>query len=66
MKVWEGKGTTDDIVVDYISTGCLDRLLRMSNERYDTAIVRGMVTQCLVIRSSTTQLFQLHSTVLFR
>jgi len=66
LKVWEGKGTTDGIVVDYISTGYPDRLLGISSKEYDTMIVRGIVTQRLVIDSSTTQLLQLHSTVLFR
>jgi hypothetical protein len=27
LKVWEGRGTTDDIVVDYISTGYMERHL---------------------------------------
>ena len=59
LKVWEGNGT----MVDYISTGWL---LGISSEGYDTMIIRGMVTQRLVIDSSATQLFQLHPIVLFR
>ena len=69
LKVWEGKGTTDDIVVDYISTGYLDKSPGMSGEFYefyDSMVVRGMVTQCLSIDETATQLFQLHSTILFR
>ena len=69
LKVWEGKGTTDDSVVDYISSGYLDKNPRISGEFYefyDSMVVRGMVTQCLSIDETATQLFQLHSTVLFR
>ena len=66
LKVWEGRGTTDDIVVDYISTGYLNKHARISSNGYDSMIVKGMATQCLVIHSYTTPLFRLHSTVLFR
>jgi hypothetical protein len=66
LKVWEGRGTTDDMVVDYISTGYLDKYPGISTIEFDSMIVRGMVTRCLVIHSSLTPLFQFHSTVLFR
>ena len=66
LKVWEGKGTTDDIVVDYISAGYLDKYPGISGEVYDSMVIRGMVTQCLSIDEAATQLFQLHSTILFR
>jgi len=63
LKVWEGKRTADDIGVDYISAGYLDKHLGQPWEVYDSMIVRGMITQCLVIDRS---LLQLGSTVLFR
>ena len=61
--VWEGRSNT---VVDYISNGYPAEHPGMSRQEYDSMIVRGMVTKQLVIHSSTTPLFQLHSTVLFR
>jgi len=66
LKVWEGRGTTDDIVVDYISTGYLSKYPGTSSGIFDSMVTRGMVTQCLVIPSSLTSLLQFHSTVLFR
>jgi hypothetical protein len=69
LKVWEGKGTTDDIVVDYISTGYLKKYSGIPSKEYreyDSMIVRGMVTQSLYIEVFPSQLFQLYSTVLFR
>jgi len=67
LKLWEGRGTTDDIAIDYISTGYLDKHLGASREEYDWKIIRGMVTQSLCIDNDDTPLFkQLHSTVLFR
>jgi hypothetical protein len=66
LKVWEGRGATDDIVVDYISTGYLDKYPGISSNEYDSMIVRGMITRHLVIHSSATLLLQFHSTVLFR
>ena len=67
LKVWEGRGTTDAIVVDYSATDYLDKHLGVSNKGYDGQVVRGMVTQCLVIYSGDTPLIlQLHATVLFR
>ena len=66
LKVWEGRGTTDDIVVDYIGTDYLDKHLGISDENGDEMVVRGMVTQCLLISIWDGPLLQLHSTVLFR
>ena len=65
LKVWEGRGTADNIMVDYTSTDYLDKHLGISNEKHDSTLVRGMVTHRLVIHASTTPLFQLNSTVLF-
>ena len=67
LKVWEGRGTTDDMV-DYISTDYLDKHPGISgkNKKYDRMVVRGMVTQCLVILQDDNPILQLHSTVLFR
>jgi hypothetical protein len=47
--VWEGRGTADDIVVDYISTEFLDKHLGTSTAGYYWGIVSGMVTQYLDI-----------------
>jgi hypothetical protein len=67
LEVWEGRGTTDDIVVDYISTEFLGKHLGTSRRDYYWGIVSGMVTQHLDIQYSAFPLFkQLHSIVLFR
>jgi hypothetical protein len=68
LKVWEGRGSADDIVVDYISTGYLNKHLGVSEyeQGYDTRTVMAMVTRHLVIGQDTTPLLQLHSTALFR
>jgi hypothetical protein len=67
LEVWEGRGTSDDSVVDYISTGYLDKYLGTLREEYDPIIVSGMVTQKLIIFNNDAPLFkQLHSSVLFR
>jgi hypothetical protein len=66
LKVWEGRGSMDDLAIDYISTGYQDRYLGGSRKECDAVIVMGMVTRGLVIDSSATLLFRLHSTVLFR
>jgi hypothetical protein len=69
LKVWEGRGTTDDIVVDYISTGYLNKYSGIPSkeyERYDSMIVRGMVTQSLFIGTFTPSLFPFCSTALLR
>ena len=68
LNVWEGRGTTENIV-DYISSGYLKKHadLGTPNEKYDSMIVRGMVSQRLVIDYSDPPLFhQLHVTALFR
>jgi len=66
LKVWEGRGSMDDVVVDYTSTGYLAKHLGMSGERLDTQIVRAIVTRRLDIEFPDTPLFPLRSTVLFR
>jgi hypothetical protein len=67
LKVWEGRGTSNEIIVDYISTGYLDKHLGTSREEYDTMIVNAMVTQKLIIEDGDAPFFkQLHSSVLFR
>jgi hypothetical protein len=66
LKVWEGRGTIDDIAIDYISTGYLDKHLGKSSKEYDAVIIMGIVTRHLVILDFATPLLQLHSTGLFR
>jgi len=66
LKVWEGRGSMDDIAVDYTSTGYLAKHLGISSEGLDTTIVRAIVTRHLVIRNWASPLFRLSSTVLFR
>ena len=66
LEVWERRGSMDDIVVDYISTGYLDKHPEISHQLDDVMIVRGMVTQHLIIYHFDTSLHQLHSTPLFR
>ena len=66
LKVWEGWGNTDDIVVDYISTGYLDKLTEMSHKTCDLKILRGMVTHHLIIDRFSTPLLHMHSAALFR
>jgi len=65
LKVWERRGTRNDIPGDYISTGYLDKHLEMSSNEYDAMIVMGIVTRHLVIHDSATPLFRDHSTLLF-
>ena len=60
LTVWE----SGDTVVDYASSGYLKKHLSPLNNKYDSMIIRGMVTQCLVIKQSDLQL--LHLTSLFR
>ena len=66
LKVWEGRGTTDDIAVDYISTHYLDKHLGISGVKHDIMVVRAMVTKDLRIYSTAIPVFRLHSTILFR
>ena len=67
LKVWEGRGISDDIIMDYISIGYLDKHLGVSRKSYDKTIIRGMFTLELVIKESSTLLFdKLHSSLLFR
>ena len=65
LKVWEGRGTANDIVVDYTSTDYMDKHPRLSNETYDLMIVGGMITRRLVIYHLFIPFLQLHSTVIF-
>jgi len=57
LKVWEGRGTADDIAVDYISTSYLERHLGTLNRVYDPMILRAISTQSLVIDYSFASLF---------
>jgi hypothetical protein len=66
LKGWEGSGNMDDIAVDSISTGYLDKHLGISSKEYDAVIVKGIVTGHLDLRDYAILLLQLHSTVLFR
>jgi len=66
LKVWEGRGSMDDIAVDYTSTGYLDKHLGVSSKDIDATIVMAMVTRHLAIAFPDTRLCPLHSTVLFR
>ena len=67
LNVWGENGTINDPVVDYTSTTYLWKHLRVSAQKYDTMIVKGMVTRCLIIHDHTDAvLFQIHSTVFFR
>ena len=69
LKVWEGRGTADDIVVDYISSDYLEKHLGISDEKYDQVIVRGMVTQFIsihILDHPYALFLQLHLTALFR
>ena len=65
LKLWERRGTTDVIVVDYASTDYLDAHLGVSGEEYDQIVVRGMITKSLFVDNDAIPVFQLHSTILF-
>jgi len=64
LNVSEGRQTITK--GDYISTDYPDKHPGMSRKEYDSMIIRGLVTRHLVIQSSTTPLFALRSTTLFR
>jgi len=66
LKIWEGRQSMDDIAVDYISTGYLDKHLGKSMKKYDALImiVMGMVAGKLVLGRDCAPL--LHCTALFR
>jgi len=66
LKVWEGRGSMDDIAVDYTSTGYLDKHFGISSKEHDATIVRAIVTRRLAIEIPDTPLLALYSTVLFR
>jgi hypothetical protein len=64
--VWEGSGTTADNVVDYISTGYLDKHLGPQQEHNDWRIVCGMVTKTLYIDNDNALPSKLTPTTLFQ
>jgi len=66
LKVWEGRGSTDGIAVDYTSSGYLDKHCGISSKEHDVTIIRAIVTRHLVIASPDTPLLALYSTALFR
>jgi len=66
LKVWEGRGGVDDIVIDYTSTGYLDKHLGISSKEHDAVIVMAIVTRHLVYDYPNSPLFRLSSTALFR
>jgi len=47
LKVWEGRGSMDDIAVDYTSTGYLDKHIGISSKEFDATIVKAIVTRRL-------------------
>jgi len=66
LKVWEGRGSMDDIAVDYTSTDYLNKHIGISSKIHDAVIVRAIITRHLAIGFPDIPLFPLHSTVLFR
>jgi len=66
LKVWEGRGSMDDIAVDYTSTDYLKKHIGISSKEFDATIVKSIVTRRLAVEFPDTPLFPLHSTVLFR
>ena len=67
LKVWEGRGTMDDIVVDYTGTDYLNKHIGTTRiTSLDEIVVRGMVTRSLLIIWDVTPLLQHHSTALLR
>ena len=67
LEVRKDRGTTEDNTVDYISSSYLEKYLGTSSEICDSMIVRGMITQNLVIDYSDPPSFHhLHLTGLFR
>jgi len=66
LKVWEGRGSMDDIAVDYTTTGYLHKHLGISSKERDATIVRAIVTRRLTIEFPDTLFLALYSTVLFR
>ena len=66
LKVWEGRGTSDDIVMDYVSSSYLEKHLGVSTEEYDWIITRGILTQQVVEHGFGPFYDKFHSTLLFR
>jgi hypothetical protein len=65
LRVWYGRGSADDITVDYAPTGYQGEHLGITNNNYGAMIFMGMVPRRLVIHDFETPLFRLQSTVLF-
>ena len=66
LKVWEGRGTSDDIVMEYLSTDYLDKHFGISRQDYDQTIIRGILTQKIVAGGFSPIFDKFHSTLLFR
>jgi len=66
LKVWEGRGSMDDIAVDYTSACYLDKHLGISSREIDATIVKAIITRHLAIALPDTPLHALYSTTLFR
>jgi len=68
LKVWErrSRGSRADIVVDYTSTGYLDKHFGESSKGNDATIVRAIVTRRLALAFPRPPLPALYSTALFR
>jgi len=66
LEVWEGRGSMDDITVDYTSTDYLDKHFGRLRKEYDTTIVSAIVTRRLALHFPDTPLVALYSTALFR
>jgi len=66
LKVWEGRGSIDDIAVDYTSTDYLDKHLGISSREIDAAVVKAIVTRRLAIAFPDIPLLALSSTTLFK
>ena len=66
LKVWEGRGTSDNIVVDYTSTGYLEKHLGISRQADDETIIRGILTQEVIEYGLSPIFDNYHSSLLFR
>jgi len=62
LEIWEGRGSMNDVAVDYTSTGDFC----MSSTGWDATVVKAMVTRHLAIHDYASPLFRLSSTVFFR
>jgi len=66
LKVWEGRGSMEDIAVDYTSTGYLNKHLGISSTKHDATIVKAIVTRRLAIAFPDPPFLALYSTAFFR